>query len=240
MPIQHWSTTAADNDDADSTINWAEGQVPSGVNNSARAMMKVIADWRDLMGGAIASTGSSNAYVLSSGITLTAYRNGFQFAFEANHTNTGAATLNVDSLGAKNLKTVAGVALAAGQIVSGGIYQCVYESGADFVQVLNPTVTATTLGLVIGTDVAPVPASSSLPIGFCSIMEYTSSTALTNGSTTSGSNVRTGVIEQNGFNSAFKFGFSVGAQQSGTWTNISGETLDSNGSNAGGLMVRTA
>lgn len=40
MPdIRAWSTTAADNDDADSNINWLEGQLPSTVNNSARAMM---------------------------------------------------------------------------------------------------------------------------------------------------------------------------------------------------------
>lgn len=40
MPdIRAWSTTAADNDDADATINWLENQLPSTVNNSARAMM---------------------------------------------------------------------------------------------------------------------------------------------------------------------------------------------------------
>lgn len=37
--IGAWSTTAADNDDADTNINWAEGQGPETVNNSARAMM---------------------------------------------------------------------------------------------------------------------------------------------------------------------------------------------------------
>lgn len=41
--LKNWSTTAADNDDADSTINWLEGQLPSTVNNSARAMMAVLA-----------------------------------------------------------------------------------------------------------------------------------------------------------------------------------------------------
>jgi hypothetical protein len=43
MPdIRAWSTTAADNDDADSAINWLEGQLPSTVNNSARAMMAAV------------------------------------------------------------------------------------------------------------------------------------------------------------------------------------------------------
>lgn len=39
MAFKDWSTTAADNDDADSDINWAEGQAPSTVNGSARQMM---------------------------------------------------------------------------------------------------------------------------------------------------------------------------------------------------------
>lgn len=41
--LKNWSTTAADNDDADSTINWQEGQAPSTVNNSGRSMMAVLA-----------------------------------------------------------------------------------------------------------------------------------------------------------------------------------------------------
>jgi hypothetical protein len=38
-----WSTLAATNSAADSTINWAEGQAPSTVNDSARAMMAGLA-----------------------------------------------------------------------------------------------------------------------------------------------------------------------------------------------------
>ena len=40
--LKDWSTTAADNDDADSNINWLEGQAPSTVNGSARAMMAAL------------------------------------------------------------------------------------------------------------------------------------------------------------------------------------------------------
>lgn len=43
--IGSWSTTAASNSNADSNINWAEGQAPSSVNDSARQMMKSLADW---------------------------------------------------------------------------------------------------------------------------------------------------------------------------------------------------
>lgn len=42
MAFTDWSTTAGDNDDADANINWAEGQAPSTVNGSARAMMAAL------------------------------------------------------------------------------------------------------------------------------------------------------------------------------------------------------
>jgi hypothetical protein len=41
--IYDWSTTASTNGSADATINFAEGQTPSSVNDSARALMARIA-----------------------------------------------------------------------------------------------------------------------------------------------------------------------------------------------------
>lgn len=43
MGLWNWSTTAANNATADPSINWQEGQAPSTVNDSARAMMAAIA-----------------------------------------------------------------------------------------------------------------------------------------------------------------------------------------------------
>lgn len=48
--LKAWSTTAADNDDADSAINWLEGQLPNTVNGSARAMMAIIRAWYEAGG----------------------------------------------------------------------------------------------------------------------------------------------------------------------------------------------
>lgn len=47
MSISDWSTTAANNATAAPGINWAEGQAPSTVNDSARQMMADVATWRD-------------------------------------------------------------------------------------------------------------------------------------------------------------------------------------------------
>ena len=141
MGLQQYSTTAADNDDAGTGVNWAEGQDPSTVNNSARGNMKDLADYRNLLGGAIASGGSSNAYTLASALNpaLAASTNGFLIAFEANHTNTGAVTLNVDSIGAVAVVRNGGAALAGGEIVTGSIYHVVYETGGSNYKLLNPS-----------------------------------------------------------------------------------------------------
>jgi hypothetical protein len=151
MGIQSWSTTAADNDDSDATINWTEGQQPSTVNNSARAMMAVIAAWRDAFGGVKVSGGAANAYTLTTGLSLTSYQT-LLLAMEANHTNTGASTIAIDGLTARNIKTPAGTDPVAGAITAGGIYLLSYESGADVVVLLNPA--ASNAYSPGGTDVA--------------------------------------------------------------------------------------
>ena len=45
MTLYRWSQTAASNATADASINWQEGQAPSSVNDSARAMMASAAAW---------------------------------------------------------------------------------------------------------------------------------------------------------------------------------------------------
>lgn len=93
----------------------------------------------DKLLGSIATTGSANAYVLSSGQTLTAYTTGQRFNITPNFTCSGAATLNVDSLGAKNIYKNAGGSLAAvasGDIVSGVPVTVTYD-GTQFVVHLN-------------------------------------------------------------------------------------------------------
>jgi hypothetical protein len=66
MSFWKWSRTAANNATADGSINWAEGQAPSTVDDSARAMMPAASKYRDDVAGAIATAGSASAYTLSS------------------------------------------------------------------------------------------------------------------------------------------------------------------------------
>jgi microcystin-dependent protein len=134
MSFWKWSRTASSNATADGSINWAEGQAPSSVNDSARAMMAAAAKFRDDISGAIVTGGTSTAYTLTSyqAYDTLANMNGAMIAFTP-HTTCGATvTLNVDGLGAKPLRLAPGAAndLPAGTLVQGTPYVATYYNAA--------------------------------------------------------------------------------------------------------------
>ena len=137
MTVFKWSTTAATNDDVDSTINWQEGQSPASVNNSARAMMAAIAKWRSDMSGLTSVGGTTTAMTFTSSQGFTALTDGLSFSAFMNVGSNGASpTMNVDGLGAKTIATVYGVAVGAGKLRGGAIYTFMY-SGADDKWIVN-------------------------------------------------------------------------------------------------------
>lgn len=130
MTLYKWSQTAANNATADSSVNWQEGQAPSSVNDSARAMMASVAKYRDDVSGAIVTSGTSTAYAVSSYETFDtlAHLNGQIIAFTPHATNGATVTLNVDSLGAKPLRSSVGVDLLAGVLIQGTPYVAIYNN----------------------------------------------------------------------------------------------------------------
>lgn len=91
----------------------------------------------------VVTTGSANAYVAATP-ALAAYAAGNVIVFNANFTNTGSATLNVNSLGAKTIKKNDGATnLAANDIVSGQLVVVRYD-GTNF-QMMSPVGTPGTL-----------------------------------------------------------------------------------------------
>ncbi len=130
MTLYKWSQTASSDATADSTINWAEGQAPSSVNDSAPAMMAATAKYRDDIAGAIVTGGSSTAYTVASYevFDTLAYLNGQMIAFPPHTTNGATVTLNVDGLGAKPLRSSPNTELLAGTIIQGTPYVAVYNS----------------------------------------------------------------------------------------------------------------
>lgn len=139
-----WSTTAGSNTTVGG-VSIAEGMSPSGVNNGMRAIMAGVKEALDVIGGAKTTGGSADAQTLTTGMSLSAYAAGQAFLFEAGFTNTGAATLNVDAIGAKNITRSDDTDLAAGDIVAGGHYLVAYEAGQDEFNLLNPSATSLTL-----------------------------------------------------------------------------------------------
>lgn len=128
-----WSTTADDNGSADSNINYANGQSPASLNDSARAVMAAERAWANALGGSITYGGTGNAYTATNATpgVWSAYASGQVIGFVPNANNTGAATLNVDGLGAKSIKKGASTDVASGDLVSGAFYLLRYD-GTNF------------------------------------------------------------------------------------------------------------
>lgn len=144
--VYDWSLIATNNANADSNINWAEGQPPSSVNNSARVMMARIKELLNDLGGVAVAAGSANAVTVSASSAITAYADGVIITFRAAAKNTGAATLNINSIGAKPFRkfTIDGeTALVGGEIQQNCIYEAVYcsilNSGNGAWILTNPT-----------------------------------------------------------------------------------------------------
>lgn len=130
--VATWSTTAASNATADSSVNWAEGQAPSSINDSARAEMASVAKWRDDISGTITTAGTSTAYTATSNQSFASLSamNG-QIICIIPHATSGAdPTLAVDGLTAKQIRTATGVNVPTGTLVQGTPYQLVYYSSA--------------------------------------------------------------------------------------------------------------
>ncbi len=87
-----------------------------------------------------AATGSSNAYVLTLSPALDAHIPGMLISFKANHTNTGAATININGLGAVALKKNGSLDVGSGDIQNGTIYQIAYD-GTNY-QIMSSTPSA--------------------------------------------------------------------------------------------------
>ena len=95
------------------------------------------------------ATGSANAFVLTYAPAPSALVTGQTYTFIANFTVSGTATLNINSLGAKNITKSGTSALSASDIVSGQVVSVVYD-GTGF-QMTSPIASAS------GSASVPVP-----------------------------------------------------------------------------------
>lgn len=163
--IWQWSLTAASNGTADPSINFAEGQAPSSVNDSARALMAVVAAWRNDISGVNTTAGTAAAYTLttSEGVGTTP-ANGQMIAFLAHVGNSAAATLQVDG-GTAFPVWLNGSAVGAASMVAGAPYRVAFNvaNSAWLLEAgpANPYNTA--LGGIMWSTVATAPNSNFVP-----------------------------------------------------------------------------
>ena len=129
--IYAWSTTASSNATADATINWQEFQDPDTVNNSARAMMKRVAEYISDSAPKRTSTGSGNAYAVASDAAGASLVNGMTITFIVDRANTGAATLNLDGLGAKPFRPKTATEFNSGDLLANQPVIAWYNSTSD-------------------------------------------------------------------------------------------------------------
>jgi microcystin-dependent protein len=128
-----WSQTAGSNATASAAVNWQEGQSPSSINDSARAMMAETAKYRDDTAGHTAAAGSASAYTFASSqvFTSTSDLNGQEITFIAPATNALGVTLNVDSVGAFPLVTAPATGVPAGSLIAGSVYTATFYSSVS-------------------------------------------------------------------------------------------------------------
>lgn len=136
---------------------------PSAVNNAGREDEAILAKWYGDVSGSLASGGASSAYTLTLNRTkfdVTSSFDGFLIAFQANHANTGATTLNVTpsggaAAGAKAVVKNYNSALVSGDIVAGQVVVVVYDNSLDKFQMISPVPVASTALENIVEDTTP-------------------------------------------------------------------------------------
>lgn len=126
--IYDWALDAPSNANSDNIINWQEGQPPSSVNNSARAMMQRIAEYIS-DNSAIMAGGTSAAITGTIKSPITKLRSGQSIKLIATVANIEKATLNINSTGSKPIykngeKAV--IQLTGSEMVPNGVYSMTY------------------------------------------------------------------------------------------------------------------
>jgi hypothetical protein len=89
-----------------------------------------ISDVMDYINSFYTDTGSVNTMVITPSPAVVSYETGRKYSIIVAVTNTGATTLNINGLGAKNVLKNGATALTAGDIVAGQIIQVEYDGNS--------------------------------------------------------------------------------------------------------------
>lgn len=98
----------------------------SALETGLTALVNAIQTGEDIL--STTDTGALNAYVLELPVVLTEYSDGQMVWLKPAATNTGPATINVNSLGAVNIRTTNQTALIGGELIEGQWFQLKYST----------------------------------------------------------------------------------------------------------------
>lgn len=107
-----------------------------------RATLALMARFYSDLGGDVTVGGSANAITVTTASTYQTLETGLVISFKAASANTAAATLNLDSLGARALRMKGDTALRGGEVAANGRYWAIYDeaynSSAGAWVLMNP------------------------------------------------------------------------------------------------------
>jgi hypothetical protein len=191
---------------AASPAGMPENMAPSGVNDAWRAHAGATkrAFDRDHAMSTTTVAGSANAITLAYSVAPAAYVQGQKFTFKATAANTGATTVNVNSLGALSLfkKSAAGVvACSGGEIQNGDIVEIEHDgtqfqivggaANAGFAETMGTIASAGTVAIggaaanyLSVTGTTTITAFDSVLAGTRRILEFAAALTLTHNATT--------------------------------------------------------
>jgi hypothetical protein len=138
----------------------------STLDSIVQKFMTTIALFYDQVGGVGTVGGTADAITLATNGTypFQSLASGLICSFKAGSANTGAATINVDSLGAKAIRRQGDSALSANDILANGVYliryDTAYNSAAGAWVLLNPSVSSTISGASTTTALTGTDTSS--------------------------------------------------------------------------------
>lgn len=99
---------------------------------TATTVGPTISDVQDQTFTYYADSGAADAYVITPSPAITAYGAGQRFTVKATNANTGAATIDVNGLGAQSILSPDNQELLASDIAAAGIFEIVYD-GTNFI-----------------------------------------------------------------------------------------------------------
>lgn len=139
--ISQYSTTAANNNSA-APDGFPEGMAPSGVNDAARELMAALAKWYSDTDGTLTTAGTVNAFTLTTNNAHAALADQSFIIARADRAPTGAATLNVDSLGAKSIKINHDEDVDASTWEANQMLVFIYNATDDVYELVGPSIVA--------------------------------------------------------------------------------------------------